>query len=106
MKGTHKLLKVFLGGSDIYDGKPMYKAIVELCLENGIAGATVQRCMYGYGKSAVIRSSRTLSMSENLPIIVEIIDSEENLNKVIPTLREILDGGLITMENIEVLEYK
>jgi len=106
MKGTHKLLKIFLGDSDTYEGKPLYKAIVELALTNGIAGATVQRCIYGYGKTAVIHSSRTLAISENLPIVIEMIDSEENLNKVLPEIREMLDGGLITMENIEVLEYK
>jgi len=106
MKGTHKLLKIFLGGSDTFDGRPMYKAIVELCLKNKIAGATVQRCIYGYGKGAVIHSSRTLAISDNLPIVIEVVDNEENLNKVIPDIREMLDGGLITMENIEVLEYK
>jgi len=106
MKGTHKLLKIFLGGSDTFEGQPMYKAIVELCIKNKIAGATVQRCIYGYGKSQVIRSSRSLSLSDNLPIVIEVVDSEDNLNKVIPDIRAMLDGGLITMENIEVLEYK
>jgi len=106
MKGTHKLLKVFLGGSDTFDGVPMYKAIVELCLKAGIAGATVNRCIYGYGKSAVIHSSRTIALSDNLPIVISIVDCEENLNKVLPQIREMLSGGLITMENIEVLEYK
>lgn len=106
MKGTHKLLKIFLGGSDTHDGVPLYKAIVELCMKHKIAGATVQRCIYGYGKSAVIHSSRTLALSDNLPIVIEVVDSEENINKVLPAVREMLDGGLITMENIEVLEYK
>ncbi|ADD68597.1 protein of unknown function DUF190 [Denitrovibrio acetiphilus DSM 12809] len=106
MLGTHKLLRIFIGGSDTYDGQPLFKAIVELCLENKIAGATVQRCMYGYGRSAVIHSSRTIALSENLPLIVEVVDSEANLNKIIPEIKEMLDGGLITMENIEVLEYK
>lgn len=106
MKGTHKLLKIFLGGSDTYEGKPMYKAIVELCHDYKIAGATVQRCIYGYGRSAVIHSSRTLALSDNLPIVIDIVDSEESINKILPAVREMLDGGLITMENIEVLEYK
>jgi len=106
MKGTKKLLKIFLGGSDTFEGEPLYKAIVGLCLKNGIAGATVQRCIYGYGKSAVVRSSRTLAISDNLPVVIEVVDDEPKLEKIIPQIKEMLDGGLITIENIEVLEYK
>jgi len=106
MNGTNKLLKIFIGGSDTFDGAPLYKAIVKLCLENKIAGATVQRCIYGYGRSAVIHSSRTLAISDNLPIVIEVVDSEENLKKIVPQIEGMIDGGLITMENIQVVAYK
>ncbi|PLX66100.1 MAG: hypothetical protein C0603_11840 [Denitrovibrio sp.] len=105
MNGINKQLKIYIGGSDVFDGLPLYKALVNVCHENGIAGATVQRCMYGYGKSAVIRSSRSLALSDNLPIVIHVVDSEEKIMKILPKLKEMVGGGLITMENIEVVAY-
>jgi PII-like signaling protein len=98
-------MKVYIGGSDTFEGTPLYKVIVNYCKEEGIAGSAVHRCIYGYGRDSVIHSSRTLSLSDDLPIVIEMIDSEENLRKVLPKIREITKGSLITMQDVEVIEY-
>ncbi len=99
------LVRMFFGEDDKYEGKPLYKYIVELCKSKKIAGVTVFRGILGYGKSSVIHKASPLKLSSDLPIVVEIIDCEEKLNDVLPEIANILKGGLITLEKVKILRY-
>jgi len=105
LEGKQKLIRIFIGESDRYKNMPLYKAIVNMCREERIAGATVLRGIYGYGASSVIHSSRTLALSNDLPIVVEIIDFEEKINHILPHIETMVEHGLITMELADVIKY-
>lgn len=100
------LLRIFIGESDRYDGKPMYEHIVLLARKNNIAGATVLRGIMGYGAASRVHSTKVLRLSEDLPIIIEIVDSEEKIQNFIPLLDEIVKEGLITLEKANVIRYR
>lgn len=99
------LLRVHIGEADKYHGKPLYKKILEILRENGIAGATVLRGIAGYGKSTVIHTASILDISQDLPIVIEVIDSEEKIESVLPKIDPLIENGLITMEKIKVIKY-
>ena len=99
------LLRIHIGEADRYEGKPLYKKIVEVLRENHIAGATVLRGILGYGKSTIIHSASILDLSEDLPIIIEVIDNEDKIKAVRPKIESLIENGLITMEKIRVLKY-
>lgn len=108
--GQAILLRVFIGESDRLDHKPVYEIIVVKARQHGIAGATVLRGMLGYGASSVIHSARLIDISENLPVVVEIVDEEEKINSFIPVINDIFEqskkGGLVTMEKVNVIYYQ
>lgn len=108
--GQAILLRVFIGESDRLDHKPVYEIIVIKAKQHGIAGATVLRGMLGYGASSVIHSARLIDISENLPVIVEIVEEEEKINSFIPVINDIFEqskkGGLVTMEKVNVIYYQ
>ncbi|MBZ4655841.1 DUF190 domain-containing protein [Deferribacterales bacterium Es71-Z0220] len=106
LQGKRKLMRIFIGEKDRYEGKPLYKAIVDKCLENNIAGATVIRGIYGYGASSVIHSSKVLTLSDDLPLIVEIVDKEEKINEFLPIIDSMVEHGLITLELADVITYR
>ncbi|ADC89926.1 protein of unknown function DUF190 [Thermocrinis albus DSM 14484] len=97
------LLRIFLGENDTYRGKPLYRYIVEFCKEKGVAGATVFKGVLGYGRSSVLHGSSILRLSSDLPIVVEIIDSEEKIVQVLPHIKGMLKGGIITLEKVKVI---
>ncbi|MFN4319380.1 MAG: DUF190 domain-containing protein [Aquificaceae bacterium] len=97
------LLRVFFGEDDKYEGKPLYKYMVEFCKSKGIAGATVFRGILGYGKSSVIHKAGFLNLSSDLPIVVEIIDCEEKIQAILPELSRMVENGLITLEKVKVV---
>lgn len=103
---TGMLIRIFIGESDAYHGIPLYEAIVKHARELNIAGATVIRGIMGFGATSRIHSSKMLRLSEDLPIIIEIVDSEEKINQLIPFLDEHVKEGLITMESIKVIKYR
>jgi PII-like signaling protein len=94
-----KLLRILCSEDDQYQGKPLYKAVVEKCLEMKIAGATVFRGAEGYGESAEIHRGRLLT--HNLPIVVTIVDSAEAIGRLLPVLEEMIDTGLIAISDVE-----
>jgi len=98
-----KLMRIYLSGGETKGGKPVYKLVVEKCLDLGISGATVYRGIYGYGTSKIIRSSRTLSLSADLPVVVEVVDLEEHLKKALPGIIDISPNALITLEAASVV---
>lgn len=101
-----KLLRIFVGETDTYDGKTLYEAIVLKARELNLAGTTVFRGIMGYGASSRIHSIKLLRLSEDLPVMIEIVDSENNINKILPFLDETVKEGLITIENVNVVKYR
>jgi len=106
LTGKNKLLRIFIGEKDSHDGLPLYKAITNICYYNEIAGVTVFRGIYGYGANSIIHSSRTIAMSSDLPIVVEIVDTPEKIDCVLPDIEKIMQGGMITVELADVIRYE
>lgn len=101
-----QLLRIFLGESDKHRGRPLYEVIVEEARRNGLAGATVLRGMLGFGASSHIHTAKLLRLSEDLPMVVEIVDSPEKIEKFLPDLDNMLTDGLITLEKVQVIAYR
>lgn len=100
---NRKLLRLFTSESDRWDGKPLYLAIIELCKERGVSGVTVLRGVAGYGTHKKVHTDKILTLSGDLPLLVEIILCEEEVAEIVAATKEMLQGGLITMEDIEVV---
>ncbi len=100
------LLRIFLGESDRWQHKPLYEAIVLAAREAHLAGATVLRGPMGFGKASRVHTSKILRLSEDLPLVIEIVDSEEKINGFLPTLETMMGGGLVTLEKVKVLHYR
>jgi len=101
-----KLLRIFIGEADKWHHQPLYEAIVLKARELGLAGATVLRGPMGYGAHSHLHTSKILRLSMDLPTIIEIVDSEENINKLIPLLDDMVQDGLVTLEDVRVLKYR
>lgn len=99
------LLRVFIGENDRADGSPLYEAIVLKAREQHLAGATVLRGPMGFGASSRLHTTKILRLSEDLPLVIEIVDSEEKVNAFLPMLDGMMTSGLITMEKVQVLQY-
>lgn len=100
-----KLLRIFLGERDRSESRPAYEAIVQLARSEGLAGATVLRGIQGFGHSSRLHTARILRLSEDLPLIVEIVDEAAKIDAFLPLLEPLLHGGLVTVEPAEVLIY-
>ncbi len=98
-------LKIYLGESDHYRGKPSYQAVVHLLRKRGFWGATVTRGIYGYGKRSLLHTASVLRLSEDLPLIIEVVESEAKVEAIVPELSEMVKGGLITVEDVRVLRH-
>jgi len=105
-KGERTLMRVFIGESDKYEGKPLYDALIELFRSRGLAGATVLRGVAGYGASARVHTEKVLRLSFDLPIIIEMVETEEAINSVLPDLDRMIGGGLVTLERAKVIMYR
>jgi uncharacterized protein len=105
-KGERTLMRIHIGESDKYHGKPLYKAIVELLRDRHYAGATVFRAMTGFGASARLRTDRIEVLSLDLPIVIEVVETEEKIQAILPELDEMIGGGLITLERARVIMYR
>ena len=100
------LLRIFIGESDRHRHQPLYEAIVLKAREMQMAGATVLRGPMGFGKSSHLHTAKILRLSMDLPIVIEIVDSEEKVNAFLPVLDEIMGGGLVTLERAKVIRYQ
>lgn len=100
------MLRIFIGENDRYNGKPLYEQIVLRARELNLAGATVTRGILGFGADSRIHSSKILELSEDLPIVIEIVDTEENIEKLIPFIDETVTEGLVTLEKMRVIKYR
>lgn len=110
-EGERTLMRIFIGESDRceegpYAGKPLYEALLILLRERGFAGATVLRGIAGFGASAKIHTDRILRLSSDLPILVEVVETEEKIEEVRPELDRMIGGGLITLERAHVVLYR
>jgi PII-like signaling protein len=99
------LLRIFIGESDRFGHHPLYEAIVLKAREQGLAGATVLRSPMGFGQSSRVHTANILRLSADLPVVVEIVDSEEAVNRFLPMLQGMVKGGLITLEDVRILHY-
>ena len=100
------LLRIFNGESDCWQHKPLYEAIVLKAREAHLAGATVLRGAMGFGKSSRLHTAKILRLSMDLPVVIEIVDSEEKIQSFLPALNEMVGGGLVTLEKVKVIEYR
>jgi len=100
------LLRIFIGESDKWEHQPLYEAVVLKARELHLAGATVLRGPMGFGKSSRVHTSKILRLSMDLPLVIEIVDSEEKINSFLPVLDGMIGGGLVTLEKVKVLHYR
>ena len=101
-----KLLRIFIGEQDKYRGLPLYEAIVGEARKQHLAGATVLKGCMGFGCKSHMHTAKILRLSEDLPMVIEIVDSEEKINNFLPTLDQMVPEGLITLEKINVIMYR
>src|SRR5512136_831584 len=100
------LLRIFIGESDRWHHQPLYEAIVLRARELHLAGATVLRGPMGFGKSSRLHTAKILRLSMDLPLVIEIVDSAERIQAFLPELDAMITGGLVTMEKVQVIEYR
>lgn len=100
------LLRIFIGESDRCENRPLYEAIVLKAREMHVAGATVLRGPMGFGAASRIHTAKILRLSTDLPLVIEIVDSEEKVNAFLPELEKMIGGGLVTLEKIKVIHYR
>jgi PII-like signaling protein len=106
LEGEGKLLRLFIGESDTWHGKPLYQAIVERVRREGLAGATVLRGIEGFGADSHLHTSRILRLSEDLPVVIEIVDTPEQIDRVVPILDEMVGEGMLTLERVQIVLYR
>jgi PII-like signaling protein len=100
------LLRIFIGESDRWEHRPLYEAIVLKARERHLAGATVLRGPMGFGKSSRLHTAKILRLSADLPLVIEIVDTDEKIQAFLPVLDTMLGGGLVTLEKVNVIEYR
>ena len=99
------LLRIFIGENDQFEGSPLYEAIVLKAREMTLAGATVLRGPMGFGASSRLHTTKILRLSEDLPLVIEIVDAEDKINAFLPMVDAMMSSGLITLEKVQVLQY-
>ena len=105
-EGERTLMRIHIGESDKWHGKPLHEAIVEMLRKEKFSGATVLRGVAGFGSSSVYHTDKILRLSQDLPIVVEVIESTDRIEQILPRLDEMVEGGLITLEKVRVLLYR
>ena len=105
-EGGRTLMRIHIGESDKWHGKPLYEAIVELLRKEGFSGVTVLRGVAGYGGSSVYHTDKILRLSQDLPIILEVVETMERIDQILPRLDGMVEGGLITLEKVRVILYR
>lgn len=106
LQGDGLLVRIFVGESDRWDGVPLYEAIVQRAREKGLAGATVLRGIEGFGAHNLIHTARIVRLSEDLPIVIEIVDQKDKIEAFLPELDSMIPEGLVTLEPVQVILYR
>jgi PII-like signaling protein len=110
-RGERTLMRIFVGESDKalagpHAGQPLHEALVQTFRERGFAGATVTRAIAGFGASAVLHTAKILRLSLDLPLVIEVVETEQRIQEILPDLDELIGGGLITLERVRVILYR
>jgi uncharacterized protein len=105
-EGERTLMRIHIGESDRWHGKPLHEAIVGLLRKEGFSGATVLRGVAGFGGSSIYHTDKLLRLSQDLPIVVEVIETQERIDQILPSLDEMVEGGLVTLEKVRVILYR
>jgi PII-like signaling protein len=105
-EGERTLMRIHIGESDKWHGKPLYQALLELFRSEGFSGATVLRGVGGYGSTSMYHTDKILRLSQDLPIVIELVEYPERIQSIIPRLDEMISGGLITLEKVHVILYR
>ena len=106
LDGEQFLVRIFLGESDQWEHRPLYVALVELFRRKGLAGATVLKGVAGFGARSLLHTASLFRLSADLPLIIEVVDSQEHLDQVLPAIDSMMAGGLITLEKVRVIRYE
>ncbi|HXV28603.1 MAG TPA: DUF190 domain-containing protein [bacterium] len=101
-----KLLRIFIGEADKWQGRPLYEEIIHLAKKEGMAGATAIKGFMGFGCKSHLHTAKLLRLSEDLPVVVEMVDSEEKISRFLPRLDEMVKEGLMTLEKVSVVMYR
>lgn len=105
-EGERTLMRIHIGESDKWHGKPLYEVIVEMLRKEKFSGVTVLRGVAGYGGSSIYHTDKVLRLSQDLPIILEVVESTERIEQMLPRLDEMVEGGLVTLEKVRVILYR
>jgi uncharacterized protein len=105
-EGERTLMRIHIGESDKWHGRPLYEVLVEFFRKEGLSGATVLRGVGGYGSTSRIHSDKVLRLSQDLPIVVEVVEDTERVERILPSLDEMIGGGLVTLEKVRVILYR
>jgi PII-like signaling protein len=105
-EGEGDLLRIFIGESDRHEGQPLFEAIVQLARKRGLAGATVLRGLEGYGAHSRVHTAKLLRLSEDLPIVIELVDTPERIEAFLPDLDAMVTEGMITLEKVRIIKYR
>ena len=103
--GEQVLMRIFIGEGDRYEHKPLYEALMEVLQNEGCAGATVLRGVCGFGANRVCHTQKLLDLSADLPLVVEVVDTQEKINAIMPLIDGMMGGGMITLEKATVIRY-
>lgn len=106
IEGEAKLVRIFVGESDHWEGRPLYEALVHRARAMGLAGATVLRGIEGFGASSVVHTARILRLSEDLPIVIELVDTVDKIEEFLDVTGEMVKGGMVTVERVEIRKYQ
>jgi len=106
MEGEGRLLRIFIGESDRYEGKPLYDAIVRKARDEGLAGVTVLRGLEGFGAHSHMHTAKVLRLSDDLPIVIEIVDKPERIDAFLPGLDSMVAEGMMTLERVDIIAYR
>lgn len=101
-----QLLRIFIGESDRWHGKPLYEAIILKAREMGLAGATMLRGLMGFGAARRIHTAKILRLSQDMPIVIEIVDSADKIDSLLPIVDEMVQEGMVTVERVRVIQYR
>ncbi len=105
LDGEQVLMRIFVGEADRHGRRPLYRALVQMLRREGIAGATVTRGVLGFGAMSQLHTTNLLRLSADLPMVIEVVDSQDQLDRVLPIIDEMVDEGFVTLEKVRVLRY-